>query len=156
GMSGAVLERYDYDSFGKQTVLDTDWLTRTSSSFAFVYGLQTGRLDALTGLYNRRRREQSLTLGRWMTNDPLGIKLGPSNLYLFVKNNPSKLLDPMGLFTGDDNLRPPVKPQPGEEGPEVAVEPEGPGDLWISSSESTGSEKDSRDICKKNKAEVWE
>ena len=45
--SGTVLERFAYDPYGKQTVLNASWST-TSDSYNWIYGFQGGRLDPLT------------------------------------------------------------------------------------------------------------
>ncbi|MBU0708026.1 hypothetical protein KKG41_06675 [Patescibacteria group bacterium] len=38
-------------------------------------------------------------MGRWLSQDPLGMVNGP-NMYAYCKNNPTNLIDPWGLETG--------------------------------------------------------
>jgi RHS repeat-associated protein len=95
--SGSVVERYLYDPYGKQTVLDSSWNTRSSSSYSFVHGFQGARLDVSTGLYDERYRQMSPTLGRWLTFDPQGPTIGKSNAYRAFADDPSAMLDPLGL-----------------------------------------------------------
>jgi RHS repeat-associated protein len=89
---GAVLERYVYDSFGKATVLNASWGVLSSSAYGWVYLHQGGRLDATSGLYHFRNRDYSLTLGRWVTMDPIRYGAGDVNLYRYVNNGPINLL----------------------------------------------------------------
>jgi RHS repeat-associated protein len=95
--SGSVVERYVYDPYGKQTVLDANFNTRSSSNYAFVIGFQGARLDTTTELDNQRNRDQSPTLGRWLQTDPLGLKAKDPNLYRYLADNPTNLTDPSGL-----------------------------------------------------------
>ncbi len=37
------------------------------------------------------------TLGRWMTEDPIGFDAGTTNFYGFVSNNPLNMVDPSRL-----------------------------------------------------------
>jgi RHS repeat-associated protein len=94
--SGSVVERYDYDPFGKQTVLDASWHTRSSSSYGFIYGFQGARLDTTTGLYNERHRDLSPSLGRWMQIDTLAFGGGDNNFFRYERNAPTFLNDPLG------------------------------------------------------------
>ncbi len=87
--SGTVVERYAYDSFGKVTYMNASWTTIGSSAYGWQYLHQGGRLDASSGLYYFRNRDYSPTLGRWVTMDPIRYEAGGSNLYLYIKNNPS-------------------------------------------------------------------
>jgi RHS repeat-associated protein len=95
--SGAVRERYAYDPYGKATILDPAWATRTSSLFSWIYLHQGGRLDSTSGLYNFRMRDYSPTLGRWMQEDPITFAARDGNLYRFGRNAPSNVTDPSGL-----------------------------------------------------------
>ena len=94
---GDVAERYDYDAYGRVTVLEpTDW--SKDSDNQSDYGndiLYCGyRHDPETGLYHVRHRMYHVTLGRWMQRDPVGYADG-ANLYAayFVPAG----VDPYGL-----------------------------------------------------------
>ena len=52
--------------------------------------------DAETGLYYNRARYLDPTTGRWTTQDPLGFAAGNANLYRYVGNTPTLLVDPSG------------------------------------------------------------
>src|SRR5262249_20353532 len=99
--TGAVKERYLYDPYGAASVLAPDWSSRASSLFAWNYLHQGGRLDATTSLYHFRNRDYSPALGRWTSQDPLGYLADDANLYRYVENAPTGVVDPMGLFTDD-------------------------------------------------------
>src|SRR5262249_9000722 len=95
------------DPYGAVTYLDANWNVRGSSSFAWIYLHQGGRLDTATGLYGFRHRDYSPTLGRWMQLDPISYRAGDSNLYRYERNIPTTVTDPSGtkLHRGDE---PPV------------------------------------------------
>ena len=103
--SGNVQERYIYDPYASVTILASNWTTRGTSNYGWVFFFQGKRIDFATGLYASRERDYSPTLGRWMENDPLGIGGGDSNLYRSDGNDPTTLCDPFGLHEG-------VKPKP--------------------------------------------
>ena len=84
--AGAVSLSRDYDPYGNPIA------GSTQSGYAF-----TGReWDAETGLYYYRARYQDPKLARFLTEDPIGLK-GGYNLYAYVENRPTVLLDPEGL-----------------------------------------------------------
>jgi RHS repeat-associated protein len=91
-----VLERYEYDAYGKQFVMDASWGTRSSSSYLFVEGLQGKRLDTVTLNYNFINRDERPSLMRFDEMDPSGAVDG-SNLYQMERSNPVRFVDPMGL-----------------------------------------------------------
>jgi RHS repeat-associated protein len=95
--SGSVVERYEYDPYGKQTVLDASFNTRSGSSYAFNIGFQGLRLDTTSGLYNARMRDFHPNLGRWVQADPLGFSGGDTNLYRALADSPGGATDPSGL-----------------------------------------------------------
>jgi len=105
--SGAVLERYAYDSYGKVTVLNASWAAISSSAYAWQYVHQGGRLDAASELYHFRNRDYSPTLGRWVTMDPIRHGGGDNNLYRLVGNHPTNSTDPSGKieFKVDENAK---------------------------------------------------
>jgi RHS repeat-associated protein len=86
--AGAIANTYTYDSFGKQTA------SSGSVTNPFRY---TGReFDTETNLYYNRARYYDPTTGRFLGEDPIRFK-GGNNFYVYVRNNPVKLVDPSGL-----------------------------------------------------------
>ncbi len=62
----------------------------------------TGReFDVETDLQYNRARYDDPTMGRWISQDPMGFDAGDSNLYRYVTNKPVQLSDPSGLQAGD-------------------------------------------------------
>jgi RHS repeat-associated protein len=94
--SGNVVERYDYDPFGLQTVLNPDFTVRGTSAYAVPYGFQGMRTDLLVSVYFADNRVYSPTLMRWLQTDPIGLNDG-NNDYAFEGNGPIDALDPSGL-----------------------------------------------------------
>lgn len=127
--SGNVQERYVYDPYGSVTILTPTWTTRGSSSYAWIYLHQGGRLDNATGLYYFRNRDFSPTLGRWMQNDPAGYNAGDTNFYRDESNDPINRRDPSGLMDDTDYTEP-----PDAAGANIL----GPGDLVIESCNRPG------------------
>lgn len=96
--SGAVVERYVYDSFGAVTVYDANWNVRSGgSSYGWNYLFQGLRHDTTTGLYQARNRDLHPTLGRTLQRDPIGFAAGDANVYRWEGNSTASVTDPMGL-----------------------------------------------------------
>ena len=106
---GNVVERYTYDPFGQFTVLAPNWTTRSVSSFAWIYLHQSGRYDSNSGLFDFRSRAYSSSLGRWIEQDPIGFRAGDTNLYRYLRNDPSNGRDPYGLAGWVKRGRKPVR-----------------------------------------------
>ncbi len=104
--AGALANTYTYDSFG-QLSAHTGTLTNP-----FQY---TGReLDSETGLYYDRARYYDPTVGRFLSEDPIGFE-GDNDFYRYVRDNPVNLSDPFGLQSAGTAPAPapsPVKPPP--------------------------------------------
>jgi RHS repeat-associated protein len=84
--SGSVVESATYDSFGNST-------NNLSTRYQF-----TGReFDADLGLQYSRARWYDATLGRFVSEDPIGFGGGDVNLFGYVKNRPLMYKDPKGL-----------------------------------------------------------
>ncbi len=86
--SGALANSYAFDSYGKLTA------SNGTVTNPFQY---TGReADQETGLYYYRARYYDQNIGRFISEDPIGLKEGP-NFYDYVTNNPLNFVDPRGL-----------------------------------------------------------
>ncbi len=82
---GHLLEQISYDSYGNST---------GSASTRYDY---TGReRDSLTGLLHYRARWYDPQLGRFISEDPIGLA-GGINSFAYVRNNPARFSDPSGL-----------------------------------------------------------
>jgi RHS repeat-associated protein len=79
---------YAYDPFGVRSLALGD----TLSALQF----QARHLDAISGLYNFRARWYDPAVGRFISEDPIGLA-GGINPYVFVGNNPIDGRDPGGL-----------------------------------------------------------
>jgi RHS repeat-associated protein len=111
--SGAVVERYKYDVYGKPTIYNAAMTQTYSSSQYGNRFMFTGReYDAETGLYYYRARHYNATIGRFLQIDPLGVVANRSsrsrlvtmqqykdslNLYEYVQSCPINKVDPFGL-----------------------------------------------------------
>jgi RHS repeat-associated protein len=63
------------------------------TAFAF-----TGRqFDQATGLQNNLNRWYDPSIGRWISEDPIGFEAGDANLYRYVGNSSTNSIDPSGL-----------------------------------------------------------
>jgi RHS repeat-associated protein len=84
--SGTLSTVYTYEPLGAET-------STGSSQNEFQF---TGRENDGTGLYFFRARYFSPQLGRFISEDPIGL-LGGINEYAYVGNNPISRIDPFGL-----------------------------------------------------------
>jgi RHS repeat-associated protein len=89
--SGAVLDQIAYDAFGN-IVAQLNPLLANPILFA------SREFDAETGLYYNRARYLDPATGRWTTQDPLGFAAGDANLYRYVGNMATMLVDPSGYI----------------------------------------------------------
>ena len=94
--SGTIQERYTYTPFGQVTFRDSTGSTLSNSAKDWVFLHQGGEKIA-AGDYEFRNRVHSPTLGRWLSNDPLGFEAGDQNWYRAIGNNPGNGMDPSGL-----------------------------------------------------------
>jgi RHS repeat-associated protein len=91
--AGAQVNLYEYDSFGRLLVRDET----VPNPFAF-----TGReYDAETGLYFYRARYYDPNIGRFLSEDSLGLTGGDANFYGYVGNDPLNRTDPNGRLFWD-------------------------------------------------------
>ena len=94
--TGTVQERYTYTPFGQVTFRDASGSTLSGSAKDWIFLHQGGEKIAAND-YEFRNRLYSPTLGRWLSNDPLGFEAGDQNWYRAIGNNPGNGLDPSGL-----------------------------------------------------------
>jgi RHS repeat-associated protein len=89
--SGTVLDALTYDSYG-QILTESN----ASNGDRFKY---TGReWDSEIGQYSYRARHYNPFDGRFTKQDPIGFRAGDSNLFRYVKNEPTTATDPQGQF----------------------------------------------------------
>jgi len=90
--AGAIRVRYDYDPYGRQTVVSGSM----SADFAYA-GMFVHQPSELNLTFHR---SYSADLGRWTNRDPLEEEAG-LNLYDYVDNNPINVVDTLGLSSAD-------------------------------------------------------
>ncbi len=93
---GNTVEHYSFDAFGNET---------TSQTPINPWRFSSKRCDPETGLIYFGRRYYDPTLGKWLTQDPLGFKEGP-NLYAYLQNGPMTRFDAYGLYVEHELDRP--------------------------------------------------
>ena len=94
---GSVVKRIDYDSFG-------NIIGDTNPTFTVPFGFAGGLHDRDTNLIRFGFRDYDPDVGRWLAKDPIGFRGGDANLYGYVKNDPIRVTDPLGLDYMDLNL----------------------------------------------------
>ncbi len=87
--NGVMAQNYVYDSFGN--------IDQQIGSIDNPYTYTGREFDAETGLYYYRARYYDAEVGRFITEDPIGL-LGGLNIYKYVLNNPVNFVDPSGLI----------------------------------------------------------
>ena len=92
--SGNELDHVVYDSFGN---IVTETNAANGDRFKFA-GMQ---YDTATGLYYDHARYYAAAIGRFTSQDPKGFAAGDANIYRYVENDPTNLIDPTGL---DDKI----------------------------------------------------
>lgn len=85
--AGNVVNRYDYTPYGQTT--------QTASGFGNPYQY-TGRERDQSGMYYYRARYYSAGMGRFVSEDPIGLAAGDLNIYAYVFGNPTNFTDPTG------------------------------------------------------------
>ena len=78
--SGSIVERFQYDAHGVCTVMDSNFVVRSSTNYDWSFRYTGRREDLTTGLYYFRARYYSAELGRFLGRDPIGYADG-YNLY---------------------------------------------------------------------------
>src|SRR5262249_32582163 len=86
--SGVLVGTMAYEAWGKVT---------SSSGNLDRYGYTGRERDDDTGFQFNRNRYYDVATGRWVNPDPSGFSASNHNLYRYVGNNPTNLVDPSGL-----------------------------------------------------------
>ena len=102
GSNGTLRVHKNFDSFGN-VVGETHYIRRRGVTSAAGYVEEafgfTGRFyDQATGLQNNLNRWYDASVGRWLSEDPIGFEGGDANLYRYVGNSPTMYVDPSGLY----------------------------------------------------------
>lgn len=92
---GTVVERYEYDPYGKLTIYNANDSVLALSAVGNIYYFTGREYDFETGLYHYRARSLHPSLGRFMQHDPL-LYVDAMGLYHYVGNMPTKMVDPSG------------------------------------------------------------
>ena len=85
--AGALANTYSYDSYGK--------LLASSGTLANPFQYTGREFDSETGLRYHRARYYDWAIGRFLNEDPIGLR-GGINFYAYVVNNPVNFVDPSG------------------------------------------------------------
>jgi RHS repeat-associated protein len=94
--SGTIYARYDYDAWGRRT--------KISGELDADFGFTGHFFHEPSGLHLAPHRAYDANLGRWISEDPMGLDEGP-NLYAYVENDPIANVDPSGLYTIDRSCK---------------------------------------------------
>jgi RHS repeat-associated protein len=86
--SGQVIGSRGYSAFGA--------ITTTSGTGLDRYGFTAREWDTTLGLQYSRARMYDPTTGRWLSEDPMGLAAGDTNLSRYVGNNATGATDPSG------------------------------------------------------------
>lgn len=94
--TGNIVEQYRMDAWGRVLgVYDGDSQPLTESTIGNRLLAQGREYSWKTGFYYHRARWLDPTVGRWLSNDPIGIS-GGLNQYVFCANSPVNFRDSSG------------------------------------------------------------
>lgn len=96
GSDGTIVNAYAYSVFGE--------LVSQNGNLENPYMFNSREFDVETGLYFYRTRYYSPSIGRFISEDRLGV-FGGINIYAFVENSPTNWVDPFGLCKFVDERR---------------------------------------------------
>ncbi len=88
--AGNIVKRIDYDSFG-------NIINNTNPAVIIPFGFAGGLHDRDTGLVRFGFRDYDPDIGRFSARDPMRFGGGDTDLYGYVRGNPSTYVDPNGL-----------------------------------------------------------
>ena len=88
--SAGVVDTIIYDSFGQV-------VTETGASYGDRFKYAGMEYDSAIQIYYDQARNYNPATGRFLQQDPLGLAAGDVNVYRYVFNEPTNLIDPSGL-----------------------------------------------------------
>ncbi|HBI43672.1 MAG TPA: hypothetical protein DDY78_12605 [Planctomycetales bacterium] len=91
GAGGAYVNQYSYQPFGETTTISA------ALPNPFTLAGQDGVMQIDANLFHMRARDYTPATGQFLSNDPIGLAGGDSNLRRYVSNDPVNLIDPTGL-----------------------------------------------------------
>lgn len=94
--AGKSMARANYSAYG--ITIQTSGTLDTPFLWQGAFGVQTDP----NGLHHMRARYYHAYMGRFLSEDPLGLAAGP-NVYAYADGNPIGLIDPLGLATANPN-----------------------------------------------------
>ena len=105
GVAGKVRWRWEGNAFGDTVPNEDPTATGVPTTINLRYAGQY--FDRETGLHYNWNRYYDPRLGRYITSDPIGLR-GGLNTYTYVRNNPLRYTDPLGLL--NPGPMPPLSP----------------------------------------------
>ena len=105
--TGSLRDTIKYDAFGNvltQTQITGSTATSETpqtDTWGGRYTFAGMQRDSATGLDHDNARDYSAIVGRFISQDPMGLSAGDSNLYRYVNNAPTNATDPSGLWKID-------------------------------------------------------
>ncbi len=100
--TGAVAAKFSYTPFGE--VLDRT-IGNPACDIPIGFAGAFGVLREPNGLYYMNARYYDPTVGRFLSEDPLGLGGGDLTLYSYAGNNPVVFVDPSGLCASNSVIR---------------------------------------------------
>lgn len=97
--AGDVQERYAYSAYGESMFLTAGFVAQSASNHDWESLYCGYRFETATVVFHVRHRVYIVPLGNWGQRDALSY-LDGSNLYRYVMNSPTTLVDPSGLLLG--------------------------------------------------------
>jgi RHS repeat-associated protein len=91
-----VVNKYSYSPYG---VVEGRFELKPQP---FTYVGQYGVYDESGGIYCMRARYYDANAKRFISEDPMGLGGGDTNLYTYVKNSPLMRIDPLGMCIEED------------------------------------------------------
>ncbi|MCA9980861.1 MAG: hypothetical protein KDD89_08510, partial [Anaerolineales bacterium] len=94
GGDGTVVNQRRFDSFG-------NLVGESNTAVAYLFGYTGRETDTLADLSYYRARYYDPQVGKFLSEDPIGLLAGDPNLTRYVGNNPTLVGDPSGLLDLD-------------------------------------------------------